>query len=362
MTSIPTHLGDPLDYSRFDGIGSDSDSDTEGAAETTKKAVPTTCANCGAEGAKLRCSRCKKVVYCNAKCQRSDWRFHKRICQKPKKKPTKEERELEKRRRAAARGETVDPPASSSSSSSTTTSSSKSASKSSSSSSSKLVEEPRKPVKDDSAEELHMDEEDLEALKGLRGYRYFGDVSEASLAGEFTPKKVDASEAAPAPAPAPAPVAVAGGGAGGAAGGISSSEWNSAGTFEEVDKTEWAKQRIVELLSGLTSGCVRVKAVKDVNGEADVAVVRGSKRYIFDFNFVVKFEAKPADTKIKGSLKFLDFEHDGGVSDTPTELSWDAKNKDVPREDELTVRADVKQLKEDCLEALTVFMKEFHSL
>lgn len=41
------------------------------------------CANCRNEGAKLRCSTCKKVVYCNRNCQRSDWRFHKRICKKP---------------------------------------------------------------------------------------------------------------------------------------------------------------------------------------------------------------------------------------------------------------------------------------
>lgn len=43
------------------------------------------CANCNAACDKpLRCSICKAASYCNAKCQKEDWRFHKRNCKKPK--------------------------------------------------------------------------------------------------------------------------------------------------------------------------------------------------------------------------------------------------------------------------------------
>ena len=30
------------------------------------------------------CLRCERVVYCGPACQKEDWKFHKRICEKPK--------------------------------------------------------------------------------------------------------------------------------------------------------------------------------------------------------------------------------------------------------------------------------------
>ena len=37
--------------------------------------------------ARLRCSRCKVRVYCSAKCQRGDWKEHRRTCQAPAAEP-----------------------------------------------------------------------------------------------------------------------------------------------------------------------------------------------------------------------------------------------------------------------------------
>jgi len=37
------------------------------------------CSACGKEAA-LKCSRCLRVTYCDAKCQGSDWKVHKKIC------------------------------------------------------------------------------------------------------------------------------------------------------------------------------------------------------------------------------------------------------------------------------------------
>ena len=46
--------------------------------------MPGACAVCAAPGATLRCGRCKKVglsvFYCDAKCQRADWKKHKKVC------------------------------------------------------------------------------------------------------------------------------------------------------------------------------------------------------------------------------------------------------------------------------------------
>ena len=42
------------------------------------------CKNCGEkEKELLKCSRCKKVYYCGADCQRKNWPSHKLICSKP---------------------------------------------------------------------------------------------------------------------------------------------------------------------------------------------------------------------------------------------------------------------------------------
>ena len=82
--------GDANDYSRFKGIGADSDDDTDNkpsAAESAAAAAQRTartCRNCRKSGARLTCSVCRKAVYCARQCQASDWQFHKRICQSPK--------------------------------------------------------------------------------------------------------------------------------------------------------------------------------------------------------------------------------------------------------------------------------------
>jgi hypothetical protein len=39
-----------------------------------------TCAGCGAEGARRRCSRCLTVFFCNTDCQQSNWSSHKGAC------------------------------------------------------------------------------------------------------------------------------------------------------------------------------------------------------------------------------------------------------------------------------------------
>merc|ERR1712113_546178 len=45
---------------------------------------PPQCQSCATPCEKpLRCGTCKTATYCSAKCQKEDWRFHKRICKKP---------------------------------------------------------------------------------------------------------------------------------------------------------------------------------------------------------------------------------------------------------------------------------------
>eukprot|EP00915_Cephaloidophora_sp_WS-2016_P000963 GHVH01001270.1.p1 GENE.GHVH01001270.1~~GHVH01001270.1.p1 ORF type:complete len:496 (+),score=109.94 GHVH01001270.1:28-1488(+) len=74
------------------------------------------------------------------------------------------------------------------------------------------------------------------------------------------------------------------------------SSWNSAGTsYEEKDMTRWAKDCLTNLLTDVKNaevagGVVDFVEVPTLEGEANAAVVRGTKRYFYDFNIVVKFK------------------------------------------------------------------------
>jgi len=96
------------------------------------------------------------------------------------------------------------------------------------------------------------------------------------------------------------------------------SSWNHAGTWEEKDTTEWCKARLETRLletkveaSGSDGDnlCCSVTTVKDVTGDASVAVVSGKKRYIFDLHCKVVFEIKEestGDVIAKGTLNLPD--------------------------------------------------------
>jgi activator of HSP90 ATPase len=136
------------------------------------------------------------------------------------------------------------------------------------------------------------DEEDEEALKAenLRGYKVLADgrkttyfnkeLSEETkrLIGDIAPKKID-------PAEAPAGAATNGAGAGAGQQPVGSA-WNHAGTFEERNMTEWAKEKLKELLSGVSfvmpnvGAVVEVVKVKDLEGDAAVTFVRGKKKCV----------------------------------------------------------------------------------
>ena len=76
---------------------------------------------------------------------------------------------------------------------------------------------------------------------------------------------------------------------------ISASAWNQAGTWEERDTTDWCKETLKSKLKGATAmyqnGMMAiVSEVKDLSGDASVAVTRGKKTYVFDFNCQLKYK------------------------------------------------------------------------
>ncbi len=76
----------------------------------------------------------------------------------------------------------------------------------------------------------------------------------------------------------------------------SSSAWNAAGTWEERDYTQWAKDKLSLLLLSkdtafASSSCsARVTKVNRVTGDASVTFSRGRKKFIYDFTLVVEWK------------------------------------------------------------------------
>jgi len=172
-------------------------------------------------------------------------------------------------------------------------------------------------------------EEDKELLKGYKTLAsgkktsFFHnelDAETKALIGSIAPKKIEVAEAN---APSPHPVAIeAEGGAAGSAASIASSAWNHAGTMEERDTTEWCKQRLESLLQeaeysfqgGETGSIiVKTKLIKDTEGDSQVVITRGKKRYLFDFSCTIELELAVIDeaaanskNKYKATLKLTD--------------------------------------------------------
>jgi hypothetical protein len=48
------------------------------------------------------------------------------------------------------------------------------------------------------------------------------------------------------------------------------STWNKAGTFEERDVTEWAKQRLQDMVVGTSSGAAVVTKCRSITGHANI--------------------------------------------------------------------------------------------
>ncbi|KAI9908149.1 hypothetical protein PsorP6_004480 [Peronosclerospora sorghi] len=266
---------DANDYSRFKNIGADSDSEDE-KPKNEAKVVPTIdnskCRNCSNTSAKLKCGVCKKVVYCARKCQASDWQFHKRICKKPE--PVKK----------------PEPPRQPSAKSST------------SSSKASVPKTTSSQVKKTTTSVMVEDEPDLP--QDMRGYKnglpYFHrelSTEEKKLIGDIAPQKIERK-----------PVTAASTRHDGSA-------WNTAGTFEERIVTRWAKEKWNEIFTGAIyeEGAMQatLKVPETITGDASICVVRGKKRYLFDFNFKVPFEISISggDT-CKGSYQLNDISND----------------------------------------------------
>nr|CCA21284.1 hsp90like protein putative [Albugo laibachii Nc14]CCA21657.1 hsp90like protein putative [Albugo laibachii Nc14] len=275
MNLISKKRVDANDYSRFDNIDiSDSEAEEEKPLEK-KSEVKSKCRNCYNYGAKMKCSICKKAAYCNRKCQSSDWTFHKKTCRKPT--PPKND--------AREHGD----PASAR------------ASPKEKEKSSTPRAETQKKTDNCALQEVVIDESDLGDARGYKnGLPYFHrelSVEDQKLLGDTAPKKMpiisgtDGSK-------------------------HEGSAWNAAGTFEERNFIKWAEHRLSKILSSvkLTEGTIHgsIQAPLNLTGDASICVIRGRKRYLFDFSFELPFVLTvEGHHTYKGSYTMHDISNDG---------------------------------------------------
>ena len=131
------------------------------------------------------------------------------------------------------------------------------------------------------------------------------DEKTKALIGDIAPKKIEN----PAPAPANAAASKQG-----------TSAWNNAGTWEERDVSEWAKQSLTDLIlqtsytlpdSSPAPGAVaKVQKVSKLEGHASVAVVRGKTRFIYEYSCKLDWELSKENDELKctGSLSIPDID------------------------------------------------------
>jgi tetratricopeptide (TPR) repeat protein len=228
---------------------------------------------------------------------------------------------------------------------------------------------------------------------GARGYKIRADGSKTSffdnemdektkaLIGDITPQKLTSvitpqnGGAAGSNGGAAGPAANERSGA--SAGAASSpspgegSAWNSAGSWEERDRSAWAKARLEELLGGLRfeaadgSASVSVTSVKKMEGSATVALVRGTARFFFEFSAELEWAAAAGGGKCKGTLSIEDLSSDcAGEFDMEVGVTSKGKSAPAAGSDLLSfvkghVRSAVAGLQPLVVEQMALFAEEF---
>ena len=148
---------------------------------------------------------------------------------------------------------------------------------------------------------------------------------------------------------------------------VGTSVWNTAGTFESVGHTPWAKETLENLLKDIKlesdNIIVSIKEVKEINGDAEITSNRGKRKHIYDFSITLVFSLVMNEntTAYDGEIKIDDVTADG---DFEFSFSYDKKNSNYNAEIEKVIKSQVKStrgLKALIIERLNSFDKSFKS-
>jgi len=149
---------------------------------------------------------------------------------------------------------------------------------------------------------------------------------------------------------------------------VGTSVWNTAGTFESVGHTPWAKETLEKLLKDIkldTGNTVVtiIKEVKDICGDAEITSNRGKRKHIYDFSIKLIFSIiMNENTNYDGEIKIDDVTADD--CDFEFSVSYDKNNSNYNADIEKIISSQVKStngLKPVIIDRLKFFDKEFKS-
>lgn len=147
------------------------------------------------------------------------------------------------------------------------------------------------------------------------------------------------------------------------------SVWNKGATFEERDMNDWAKARLVELLDGVRCRCpgegkgasattLQVVGVENIDGDASISFIRGSKRFIFDYSFSVKWRSEEDDSE-EGTVFYPDVSSNNDDTDEiEAELRWSGC-KPISSSRQAVLKCHLKFLREKIAKRLGDFKDEY---
>jgi len=165
------------------------------------------------------------------------------------------------------------------------------------------------------------------------------------LLGDTAPKKLDQSSSRPVERKT-----------------SNTSAWNSAGTYEERDRSQFCTDLLKEMV-GSNSGIVvdddaytaTVTGVKKVEGEASMIHVRGTLRFLWDYTFSIQYKIllKSNNKSLKGSLSYVDFTQN--VKEPPSITNKVIGNGFKDGDDQTTSNTALAALREKIDGALVAF-------
>ncbi len=188
------------------------------------------------------------------------------------------------------------------------------------------------PKKASTSETIKIDDEvDFTKSDHVKGYKvvngkktsYFHNelTDEAkALIGDIAPKRIEVAQE-------PAATNVDNGN-------LSGSVWNKAGTWEEKDVTCWAQESLDAALlatqfilpvSSPAPGAICTIASSKSSGHASFAMVRGKKRYIYEFAVTLEWEFAVNTDKACGSMSFPDFDGTCELGEGYDMVDWNVK-------------------------------------
>jgi hypothetical protein len=162
--------------------------------------------------------------------------------------------------------------------------------------------------------------------------------------------------------------------------GDGASAWNAEGTtWEDKDVSDWAKQTLEAQLKGaagmkgLSAGGWTISgsssAPSKLSCEANVAVIRGRKRYIFEagftFAWTAKFCSEDGETSksVKGKLVYVEVDSDALKEaledDKPLEVNQIKYSSNPSQSDKSAAREVLSLLEGEIRNAVEAFVRDF---